>query len=507
MKTFYRTAAGLVLLAALAACGGGAPSSDTPQTEFTPSPGNPGQPGPTTATVAIILTDYAVDDYDQALATITSIELLRADGGKHLVFDDTETVDLLALRDELKVFAVSEDVEPGDYEKIRLHASDLVFVKHNDDGSSTETHAKLVGNGKIDLHPRETFTLNAGDVVFVSLDWDMKESLKLTKAGPDKMKLIMRPVIFVDIGTEPGFKEGLVRVNGTVAGKPDDNSYFRICSAEISTQPVGGTLVNELCLDIVGDDSTGLFGSSGEPTTIDALMDGDPVSVVGILRRSGDEPVLTPLPGDDGDLPPTVFQIAAIVAEVGDTWEQFRGTVQDAVDDATSTVPFLLDPPDDVTEGESTIAQLYTATRIFKISVAGGLTEITPAELAMDDRALVDAVKIVSEVEEDPSVLNVALMLTRTPLENDASITGEILSINTDDGTLQLLYNGMEQCVSTDAETAIFELVVSDSGIETLPTTLDMLAIGSKALVSGTDDSGCIAADLIIAEAQAGTTP
>ena len=503
MRLLTRTSAWLLLTAALTACGGGTQTSDMQQTQFNPAP----IAAETTATVAIVLTDYAVDEYDQALATIDSIELLGTDGTKQVILDDTVTVDLLALRDELKILAVSDEVEPGDFEKIRMHASNLTLVQLLDDGTSIETQAKLVGNGKIDLNPRKSFTLNAGDIVFVSLDWDMKESLKLTEAGPDKHKVIMRPVIFVDIGTEPGFKEGLVRVSGSIAGKPADNSYFRICSADVNMQNSTSTVANELCLDIVGDDNTGLFGANGEPTTIDTLTDGDAVSVVGWLRRSGDNPALAPIQGDTGDLAPTAFQVLASVAEVGDNWARFRGTVQDLVDDASSTFPFLLDPPDDTTGGEVVTAQLYAATRIYRFSIAEGISEVSPAELAVDDRALVDAVEIASEVEGDPSTVNVALMLSRTPPDGDASIIGEIISINTDDGTLLLLYQGMEQCVSTDADTAIFEVTISETGVETHATTLDMLDIGSKALVSGIDDNGCISSELIIAEAQTDTTP
>ena len=37
----------------------------------------------------------------------------------------------------------------------------------------------------------------AGEIVFISFDWDVNESLKLTETGQGRV--IMRPVIFVDI--------------------------------------------------------------------------------------------------------------------------------------------------------------------------------------------------------------------------------------------------------------------------------------------------------------------
>lgn len=502
MKTFFRLSAWLVLAVTLASCGGGSPTAENQPVQFMPPPV---ADVPTTATVAIVLTDYAVDDYIHAYATITSIELLGADDSKQTIFEGLETVDLLALRDELKLFAVNENITPGDFTKIRMHAVSLILVKDLGEGMTEDIEAKLVGNGKMDLHPREIITLNAGDIVFVSLDWDMKESLKLTEAGADKKKLIMRPVIFVDVGTEPAFKHGLVRVNGNVTLIAADNSYFRICQTQMPVQLPENPEIGDLCLDIlIEDGKTGIFGPKGEPLTVSQLTKGDQVSVVGLLRRSEDGPSLPPLQDENGDdVKPTLFQVLAIVVEGGDTWAQYRGTIQEAVNDM-GMFPFLLDPAEEGVDGEEVSGQLDATTRIFKISLAEGVVELPPAQLMMDDRAMVDAVRLPADVETDPDVLRVALMLARTPPDADASIAGKIVGIDLTDRTLQLMTSGMEWCVSTtDGVTRIYEVTVDDAGITTTEVTLDELDVGSKALVSGMEDNGCFAADLIIAEAQA----
>lgn len=491
----------MVLVSLVASCGGSSPTAENQPVQFSP---DAIAEAPTTATVAIVLTDYAVDDYLQALATITSIELIGTDDSKQNIFEGEEVVDLLALRDELKLFAVNENVTPGDFSKIRMHASSMILVKDNGDDTTTEIEAKLVGNGKIDLNPRETITLNAGDVVFVSLDWDMKESLKLTEAGPNNTKVIMRPVVFVDVGTEPAFKQGLVRVNGTVSFIAQDFSYFRICSTEMPVQLPENPQFGDLCLDILTNASTGIFNPKGEPITVSDLMKNDPVSVVGLLRRSVDGPALPILQDENGnELQPTLFQVLAIVVEVGDTWARFRGTVLNVVDDMTSTFPFLAD--DDMTGTEYT-GRLSTATRIFKVSLADGVTEIAPAELMPDDRALLDAVTLPAPDESSPQVLAIALMLARTPPDGDESMIGEIVSINNDEGTLQLLVDSTELCVSTvDGVTRIFEVVVDDTGITTSEVTLADLDVGANALVSGVAANGCYAADLIVAEGPVAT--
>ena len=65
----------------------------------------PSQPDnePTTATVGILLTDAAVDDYKHAYVTITCVELIGSDDGHQLIFSGEETVDLLALRDSVRL--------------------------------------------------------------------------------------------------------------------------------------------------------------------------------------------------------------------------------------------------------------------------------------------------------------------------------------------------------------------------------------------------------------------
>ena len=81
----------------------------------------------TKATVGIVLTDASIEDYDHAYVHITSVELL-GNTEHELIFSGDQRVDLLALRDNVELFAVSEDVEPGDYSKIRLQAYGMELV-------------------------------------------------------------------------------------------------------------------------------------------------------------------------------------------------------------------------------------------------------------------------------------------------------------------------------------------------------------------------------------------
>lgn len=485
LNTFCKLTVLLLWLGVLGACGGGssAPDADVSQ--------------PETATVGLILTDASADDYDHAFTTITSVELLG--NGGQLIFSGEQEVDLLSLKDTVKLFAVNEDVTPGDYTKIRLQATGLTLVAYNADGTTTTTYAELVANGKIDLNPRGPFSISAGDVVFISFDWDVNESLKLTETGNGKVN--MRPVVFVDVGSRPAFKEGLVRVHGIVDLIAKNFSAFRICSPDVTTQLPSTPVLNSLCLDIIATDKTGLFDEKGLPIIVSDLMQGDPVTVFGLLRRSADGPVVTPLSDDNGDVAPTPFQVVAVVVEGGmpDTWSRVRGTLKSIVDDKTSAFGFLVDvgqgfPIDTVLTG-----QLYDTTRIFRLSRDAGMREISPAELMVEDRAIVDSVYIPPDA--DQGTLRIAMMLSRMPLDT-ISIRGEIASVDVPGGTLQLSTLSGDRCVSTDMDTKIYEVFVNQDSVESVPAILADLTIGSMAGATGTDDAGCLAADIIIAEGQ-----
>jgi hypothetical protein len=375
----------------------------------------------------------------------------------------------------------------------------MQLVVDNDDDTTTVTDVDLVANGKIDLNPRQTITLAAGDVVFVSLDWDMNESLKLTETGNGRV--IMRPVIFVDIDTEPGFKEGLVRVFGLVAAVASDGSAFRLCSPDIATQQPSTPVLGALCLDIVMTGKTGIFNAKGIPMMVSELGVKDPITVLGLLRRAMDGATVTTMLDTVGsDLAPTTFQVLAIVGEGGPegTWARYKGRLESGVDADTGTFEFDVGM---VSEEMILNGQLFDSSRIFSISGDTGVTEILAAELEKDDRAAVDAVMLPADVETDPDTLNIAIMLSRDDVDRD-NIAGKILSVDVGAGTMMITTSAGDACVTTDMDTQIFQIFVSDESVESMPASLGDLIIGSKVGATG-EQLDCFAADLIISEGQA----
>ncbi|MFN0040960.1 MAG: DUF4382 domain-containing protein, partial [Burkholderiales bacterium] len=211
--------------------------------------GGGGSASGSTATVGVLLTDAPVGRWDQAIATITEVTLI-GEAGQVTLFSGSKILDLLKLTDFSELFAVSNQVPAGSYSKIRLHLSDLVLNDLDASGTLVESvRPQLVGNGKIDLNPRGPFTLKGGDVIFVELDFDMDKSLKISSTGNGK--IILRPVVFVNIRTEQ-LDGRLTRIHGQITDIKATDSSLRLCQSDFAS----GESVQPL--------SAGASGSSGD---------------------------------------------------------------------------------------------------------------------------------------------------------------------------------------------------------------------------------------------------
>lgn len=509
----------------LAACGGGGGASEV---------STAGEP----ATVAVLMADSTSadaavqevldevevpegeipeDDRGQLIATITSVVLL-GDGGKETIYnsadmagDDGKDIDLFDLQSGFELFFVNEAVAPGVYSKIRLQASS---VKLFSDEYPTGANVKLP-SGHIDFNPSGDFEILAGDVVYLKLDVDANKSLKLNF---NPQKIILRPVVFVDIDTEPAFDEGFVRVSGIVESTATDGGSFRICEPEVTIQPLadtedGESAANGICIDVIVGDKTGLFGPDGTPVEVTDLEPGDPVTVIGYLQKTPDEgeAEVTPLADEETDNP-TPFQILAVVVEGGfaGTWDRYRGAVEAPVDATTLTFPFrLAGEQDELLQG-----QLYAKTRIFRLDTNEGLSEIAPDAIAVGERAVVEAVRVPApepkegeEAEEPLDTLRVALMLVVAEPESLPDIErGKILSIDTSDGALLLATETTPggACVVSTESTIVLQVVPTgneDDPVNIIKVMFSDLLIGARTVAVGSLGSdSCLSAKLIVSE-------
>jgi hypothetical protein len=466
----------------IASCGGGGGGSS-----MTAAP----------ATVSVLITDAPVAGYDQAIATITSVELI-GNGAPVVLFSGSETIDLLRLRDFSELFAVSDTVPAGNYSKIRLHLSDLVLKRLDPvTGAVIETvEPQLVGNGKIDLNPRGPFHLAPGDVVFIELDFDMEKSLKITTTGSGK--IIIRPVVFVDIRTHR-LDGRLSRVHGVIRSIDEVAGTLELCqTAFVSHWDHEGDndsasqlpASEERCLTVRTNETTGIFDAEGLPQDLAGLEVGEEATVIGRINRVEDDEQDAQAASDDSDLE---LEMTAAVIEEGPlgTYSRFHGRVVSTVDSLTDTFDFVLGPGQGFGTGTTLPVQLYEKSHIFN-------PRGEPLErdaIAPDRGALVDGVLVVG----DQDLIRSPLVILAPVLPPEGVLKGEIISV--DVGALTLIVNDgiVDRCVSA-ADAEVF-LVNTDNGLSTTRGELADLQPGSKVAVFGTDaEGGCFTATTIIAE-------
>jgi hypothetical protein len=528
MRNFLTALAGVAIAVFIVSCGSG--GGDGSGVDFNNAPVDASGP----ATVSVLLTDASSDDYDEAIATITSIVLIGENGHQE-IFSGSAVVDLLKLRDFVELLAVHDHVEPDVINKIRLQLSSLVLIKRDEqDEIEREDVVNLVANGKMDLLPSENFVILPGDKFYISLDFDMGRSFKIIETGNGT--IMVRPVVFVHIGRLPGFKEGLTRMFGEITRLADDFSVLQICSSRLVATPLGMDDEMELperCVKVVLDERTGVFGPDGLPVRASSLMIGNPVTIVGFLGLE-DEDGVGPTPKllslDDSRLmdsdsdsdsdgggvrpPPLDFVLRAIVIEGGPmgTYARVRGRLGSPVG-ADDTYAFLVGPDQGFGSETMLLGQLYPTSRIFKFDG----TEIRRQELMAGDGALVDGVLILNEPSEpeegepeltnggEPNTLRSAFMLVRAgagtepPEPEEETLAGKILTLNERDQSMRVAAPTGDRCVLADEALVLF-LIETDAGtVEAIKGTFDDLMEGIAIVAFGVEDTGgCFDSDFIV---------
>jgi len=522
----------------LTACGGGSGAISGPGIGVDPQP----------ATVGVVISDASNNDFDEAIATITSVELL-CENGQQTLFTGSATFDLLRLASFVELLAVNDTVRPDTCSKIRLRLDSLVLNNLDAGGSVTSSiNATLVANGKVDLTPDAPFTIHPGETLFVSFDFDVEKSLKITETGNGKF--IVRPVIFVDVGGSPGFKNGLTRVSGIVNTISPDAGMMHICMNGITAQPLSTDSTDDLperCLDVVLDNDglgndTGIFGEDGLPIQATELLPGDPVTVAGLLAVAVDDGGLTSLavqPGsesdndtqngddsndaadsdsgsdsgnddadsdsdDDAGLPPALpLVIDAIVVERGSpgTFLQISGMLQTGVDPATDTYELLVAPNQGITIDPDNIlaGQLFAQSRIID---PDGMN-VDRTALTTGDMALADGILLLNNGAGAIDTLRTSLMIIRQdaainpPIPAEDVLKGTIASIDQQTLLVTTAETG-DRCVNHPDAVVLF-IVKSGDSLDVTRGTIDLLDPGMEVTIFGTENSGgCFDADVIV---------
>jgi len=531
MQTVFRLLPEFLLLG-LSACGGGSSSSpsSSPSVADSPAPSTSNDTGetpaaetpPSTAQVTVLLTDGPSHDWDQALATITSIELVGKNGTQTL-FTGSETVDLLSLPDFYDVFAVADDINPDTFKIIRLYVEQLELIRLNDDGSVDESVlAQLVGGGQIDLKPHHSFYAGPGDSLFIEIDFDVHKTFRTTTTSDGET--ILRPVIKVNVTREEPVGR-LTRLRGFLGKFDSESQRFTLCQSELfSTMESRDRDESQSeeddkqsrdeeddrgCVVVAVDELTGLFGADGMPVALDALEPEVAVTAVGNLRQTSER-----YRGDDEEDAEKTHDhhhhhkvhdyllLQAVTVELGDDYKRVAGNADDSVNG--DVFPLALTPGQNIGTDEQVLSvQIFDLTRIF--SVDG--TELDSTAIVAGVSVLADGVLVTSETE--PDVLRAALLILDLDAGADEeALHGSIASVNFDAGTLQLLVDDTEICIN--ANSADIFVISNVDGFSSARAGLGDLQPEQSADVFGSteDELGCLlATDILASAAIANTLP
>jgi hypothetical protein len=261
----------VAMMSMLAGCGGGGGGGGS-------SSGAPGAPGASTGTVAVFVKDGPSDQFEHIWVTITQVELLPVSGAPVVIYDNPSgcRIDILDHRNEDFLLKIQKDVPAGQYSKIRLRVSDIELDPTASSSIGSDIEVKLP-SGKIDLNPREPFTIAPGGNLSIRLDIDANKAIHV---HPSKVGwYIFRPVVFVDI--EAGFPAAICPkiVHGTITELVKSGS--KTTGFVMTLDDGRGTLDVKLSSD------TDIFLSYGEFGEASDLTEGQEVWVRGKMDSSG----------------------------------------------------------------------------------------------------------------------------------------------------------------------------------------------------------------------------
>jgi len=485
----------ILAVSGLAACGGGGGGGDTTGANNPPPVVTPPPTAEATGTVAILLTDAAGPEYDQALATIQSIELI-GDAAKTTIWEGLETIDLLSLKNFYEFFAVADDVPADtDFSKIRLQVlGDLDLRRLNDDGSIKEqVFAELPGKGKLDLNNQGPFHVGPGEIVIIEIDWQMNKAFKIIETGNGRVKA--RPVIMVNIHSFRA-DDRLTRIFGVIDEIDDPDQSFRLCRTgyigdqDDDDHDFGDHHPDRNCVRVLTDAATGFFNEEGLPVTFADLMDGDQATVVGMLRAVQIE--------DDYRR----FALDAIVVERGPegTFPSWKGVARSAVN-ADDQFDFGFGAGQGFAPDTLVTTQLFESSRI--VTRRGEDLDRTVIEDGTD--MSIDGVLRVSN--QDADLLRAALLIVEFDDEAEDLLRGVIADVDPAAGTLLLTIDGLERCVDADMAD-IFVVEADEDQFLSERVGLEDLVPGQRADVYGQERfESCFKAETILADAVADERP
>ncbi|MCC6302520.1 MAG: DUF4382 domain-containing protein [Gammaproteobacteria bacterium] len=477
----------LALLAGLSivSCGGGS-SEDAASSDGVGS-------------VAVLLTDGPVSNYDQVNLTITRIELIGDNGASAVVFSGERTVDLLALSDDAEVFSLV-DAPAGIYHKIRFTLTALELVRLDDAGAVVETvEPELPANGTVDLDPRMDFIVSGDEPLVLQLDLDADKSIQAIRLGNGRYRF--RPVVFVEIVSGAALGR-YARLEGTVSGVDADAGTFNLCGSRTTfhhhrdgrwgrwgrgdrTGDAGGDTGADdesRCVPAAAATDVSVFTGAGAAAFGD-LVDGAEVTVFGRLIRNG---------GDSA----FAMQAQVIAVDGDQAFAYVRGTVTSDYDAGSGGFSLDVIRGDGFDTGAAITAAALDGARVFTRSGTA---------LALEDIDAGFGVKVFGLPTGATPELQAAVVFVNDTASAGTELSGTLSAIDATNSTFTLLGTAQgDVCVRVKDRADIFLIGADGETRTSASVTLDALSDGLAADVYGRFElTGCLAAsDVIVTAAE-----
>jgi hypothetical protein len=465
-----------VMAAGLLSCGAG---------------GSGGGDGPGTGSVAVLLTDAPTDDFSEINITIEKIELFSDD--LHVTIfsanksEDYLKVDLLDLKNETSLLTIGDNIPAITYHKIRLTVYELELVDNDGNVFSSRNNGdvKLPGNRKIDLNPRDSFSVTSGKMLVLQLDLDAEKSIHIVERN-GKYEYNFRPVVFIDIIGD--IEQGkLIRIKGIVRDIDRTLSTFKLCPDNNDVESYHSADINNdnsCCVTIYVYDDTSFFDISihGNPVTFGDLTEESSATVIGTRNI------------DLSQNNSCSMGLDAIVVEIGD-FLKLTGTIRSVVGD-DDRFGFMVDPDQEYESPDPINVHIQPGTKIY--SSTGNPLDAN--HIKPDERAEIDG-KIINELI-GPDTLNAAFISIIMDIAALEKLSGEIANIHYINKTFDLIKIAGTDCVEVGENTQIFRITESINSYTSQMIGFSELGNGNKVDLYGVEynsESGCFLPKTIIA--------
>lgn len=440
--------------------------------------GGSGGNSPGTGTVTLAITDNAIEDWDQALMTLSSVTLIGQGGQEREMLDPPQTVDLLALRN-VSEFLARETLTARTISKIRLGIDSLTLRKVGMMDEITDSVDVPTPSRKIDLVLQGPVEIRPGENVILTIDVDLHNSIKITEQGNGQIRF--RPVVIASVGGS-----GFARLYGRYTDTSDDGSPGSICELQRVSDADGTVEPLDMCV-LLDESSTHYFGPDGEPlvpgdpSNSGDLMDGNMISVYGFLSEGGETLKAEVIARGD--------------ASPGGGFRTFNGLVTEPFDIGSRQFGLAL------VESPAVTVELSEGAKVFEtkngivadevIDTDDELTDVIVANKRVEARGALDD-------SAEPDLLQSFIAFAAAPT---ATVSGDIENITGPDAEQDRITLTDTDCVIASWSTRIFNLEVgADDVIQLTEIDFDELATGDTIDASGerSESGTCVLADTIV---------